>query len=319
MSNKFGINRSIKFIAIIIGAVAILTLFFGYVYIKKLDNMYIYLYNYNTSTIEKVPYEYEDNSSIEEMVIQGLNLLKNWDGDPKYKSTISDNVQINNVNNLSNGVVEVDLSSEFYDMNTIEETISLTSIVYTLTEIEDINKVDLYIDGEKYIDAYGNEHLYFSKNDMSVNMELSPKKVVDKDVTLYFPSIDKEGYVVKENRTIETNDDIPLEKYIVEQIIIGSEDTRLYNPISKDVKLREVITDEYTCQIDLSSQFITQNYNKSKEEQEAIIYSIVNSLTELSYIRQVQILIDSKKSDGFKYVDLSKPIERDESFILEYE
>lgn len=73
----------------------------------------------------------------------------------KYVRTVPANTKIKNIK-TEDGICYVDLSSEFLAKNTISvsEEIAIYSIVNSLTELEEINRVQFLIDGKK-VDIYG--------------------------------------------------------------------------------------------------------------------------------------------------------------------
>ena len=66
--------------------------------------------------------------------------------------------------------------------------------------------------------------------------------------------------------------------------------------------------------MNLSSDFVTKN-NVGTAAERMTIFSIVNSLTELSNVDKVQFLIEGEKKEVYHHMIFNEPIERDISMI----
>lgn len=87
-------------------------------------------------------------------------------------------------------------------------------------------------------------------------------------------------------------------KTIVEELLKGPMNEELYRIIPEDTKLLGVEIDDCVATIDLSSEFVT----KQEGEANALlaVYSIVNSLTEITEIESVKFKIDGTEMTTFK-------------------
>ena len=108
-------------------------------------------------------------------------------------------------------------------------------------------------------------------------------------MVLYFG--DKQGDKLVEksyNRVYSKN--VSLEKYILEQLIKGpSDDNDGVRTVPADTKIVSVLTKDGICYVSLDEQFFEENVDVSAEVE---IYSIVNSLCELTTVNKVQISIN---------------------------
>ena len=95
----------------------------------------------------------------------------------------------------------------------------------------------------------------------------------------------------------------------MEQLIAGPESKDLFPTVPPETKIRDVKVVDGICYVDLSMEFVTKHGGGSSGEA-FTIYSIVNSLTELSNINKVQFLIEGEKLDEYKGdFDFGKPFE----------
>ena len=110
-----------------------------------------------------------------------------------------------------------------------------------------------------------------------------------------------------------------LEKLVVERLIAGpdAENEELYPVINPATKVLGVTVKDGTCYVNLDNGFLTQTYNVSAEVQ---IYSIVNSLVELSNINKVQIAVNGNTDMIFREkISLSNVFDRNLDLVYETE
>ena len=91
---------------------------------------------------------------------------------------------------------------------------------------------------------------------------------------------------------------IPLEQLAMEQLmkgpdaINGTNQKRMLKTIPDGTQINKISIKENTCYLDLSSEFLEKRDNVSDE---VAIYSVVNTLVELSNINKVQFSIDGQQ------------------------
>lgn len=82
-------------------------------------------------------------------------------------------------------------------------------------------------------------------------------------------------------------------KTIVEELIKGSNNSDYISPIPKNTKINSIKCEGNKVILDLSSEYSQDGENS--EEQLGKVYSIVNSLTEIKEIEEVEIQVDGEK------------------------
>lgn len=87
-----------------------------------------------------------------------------------------------------------------------------------------------------------------------------------------------------------------MEKLVVEQLISGPVNDETFPTISPDTKLVNITVRDNICYLTFDSAILTAVNNVTTD---VTIYSIVNSLVELSNINKVQISIDGNKEENF--------------------
>lgn len=279
------------------------------------NNKNIYLYNIETGSV--VPTEIKVGNAIseDETVYFLFDALKQGSTVKNLQPTVKNDVNILDYEIDEYGTMELNLSKEALDVENKQNLIFKTSVVYTMLDLDGVRKVKLYVEGKRLKDKYGREVRY-SANNVIISSVLSPEKYVEKEFTLYFPTKDDKEKLGTEVRSVSVSQDISYERSIMDQLLLGTKENDLASSIPPKTQIREVLAEDDICQIDLSADFITGLGLLSEEQQISTIYSIVNSVTESENVNYVQILIESKKSNSFKSVDLSQPLSANEDLVI---
>ncbi len=117
-------------------------------------------------------------------------------------------------------------------------------------------------------------------------------------ITLYF--LDPNTYKLSpEARQIDAKEllDNPYE-LLIKLLIEGPKNENLLKLIPENTKLNKVQIKNNILYIDFSEDFIKEQH-LGKEQEELILKSIVNTVTELTEINKVAILIDGKEDLGY--------------------
>ena len=128
--------------------------------------------------------------------------------------------------------------------------------------------------------------------------EITEKQLRQTIITLYF--LEPESYeLIPEARQIDTKELVkdPY-KILINLLIEGPQNQKLIKLIPEKTVLNNAEIRNNILYIDFSKEFIEQQ-NLGKEQEELIIKSIVNTVTELTEINKVIILIDGKQDLGY--------------------
>ncbi|MDO5475493.1 MAG: GerMN domain-containing protein [Eubacteriales bacterium] len=201
---------------------------------------------------------------------------------------------------IEKNTIILEFSASYRDLDIITEKLTRAAIVNTLCGLDGIRRVTIRANGALLMDERGNksenmtadQFIYSSGNEM-INYESA-------EIHLYFASEDGKK-LVETYRTVVFNTNIPMERLVVEQIISGPKGDFNYPTVNEGTRIVNIVTRDDLCTVTLDKTFLT---NPHAVDPEVALYSIVNSLTELPSIRQVQILIDGEEAPLFmdKYV-----------------
>lgn len=132
------------------------------------------------------------------------------------------------------------------------------------------------------------------------------------EVNLYF-SDSQAMYLVPEKRKIPQT--TSLARQAVIELIKGPENSDLYPTIPEGTQVNELYIAGDIAYIDLSEE-IFKNHPGGSSGELMTVYSIVNTLTEISQIKGVQILVEgNEKKSLIGHIDISMPLLRDEDWI----
>ncbi len=149
-------------------------------------------------------------------------------------------------------------------------------------------------------------YFYFNSEGEKKNIEeYQPQEEITNEqmrqtiVTLYFKDkntnkLAKEGKLI-DSKLLLTD---PY-KELMELLIEGPKNEKFESTIPKGTKLNKTELKGNIIYLDLSKEFI-ENHTGGEEAEKLTVYSIVNTLTELTEVEKVKFLIDGKENKSFK-------------------
>lgn len=193
---------------------------------------------------------------------------------------------------LDNGVLTLDLSADFLDYTTEEEQDLLSSLVWTYTELADVDKVKFEIDGESVNNLNGALSVGRGLDrSMGINLELDTTNYDETQlVTLYFVTDDsQEGLLVPVTRLISASTD-PI-TYAVSALIQGPVNENYISVFDQNTTLlsEPVVSDGL-----ISLNFSKELYYDSEQTKVSsmMLTQLVMTLTELEDIEMVSVSIN---------------------------
>lgn len=128
-----------------------------------------------------------------------------------------------------------------------------------------------------------------------------------KTIALYFADLTGK-YLIKEERVLPKT--VSLARETVTQWLKGpaaGKGTNLLAPVSTATKLLDIAIKDNEATVDLSKEFLQSN---SKVSPEVALYGLVNTLTQFSTIKQVQIRIEGKPLTKYGTIDATKLVNK---------
>jgi germination protein M len=212
---------------------------------------------------------------------------------------------------VSDGLARVNLSKEFYNEDSVKDVLAIYSILHTLTAFEEVERVKVLVEGEEYIGANGKPFGELKSGDMPSGV--APPHEKSMTLTLYFTDA-QSSFLMKEIRRVDAPQSDSVEKLIMNELIKGPKTEGLSRTVPAETKLRSIEVKDGVCFVNLSAEFISKHSGGSAAET-MTVYSVVDSLTELSAVNKVQFLIEGEKKESFIHMVFNEPFERDVDLI----
>lgn len=235
-------------------------------------------------------------------------------GKVKELSVITQGVKLEKYE-LVAGQLELYFGKEYAQLSRTTEVLYRAAIVQTLTQVDDVTFVSIYVEGEALRDGDGNAIGLMRAEDFVQNTGSSIDSYQTTDLTLYFAN--KDGKRLKESKknNVRYHANTSIEKLVVEKLMNGTSASGSQSTIPKTAKLLGVSVKDGICYVNFDSKFSLDSYDLNPE---VAIYSIVNSVIANGNVTKVQILIDGASDVVYKSsVDLSRPLEWKEDLIGE--
>ncbi len=272
----------------------------------------IYFLNPVTNRIEP-ELHYVEPGENKEIATKVLKTLFEGPTGSKLVKTVNDKVEFIDGRIVNDSILEIEFSGNYNNMSPLEELFFRGSLVWTMTDLEFIQDIHIYVNGQELLTQAGKPMGLQNRKNVIIHTNIPPEPLNHRTVKLYFIK-EGTGTLATESRTVRVKD-LPIEAYIAEELIIGPSSQGLLPTIPQGTKVREVKTDEGICYLNLSAEFLNKQL-ATTPQQELAIYSIVNSLTELSSVKKVQFLIESEKPQYKEgEFDLSKPLEKNTDIV----
>ena len=242
---------------------------------------------------------YLESTDTKDMIVEVLKLLCAVPDNKELKATLTSGINIITYSYDGEQVI-VSLGEKYKELSRTTEVLTRAALVRSLTNIPGINYVMLTVNGEALTDLSGNA-IGIMTADMFVDNAGTQVETVESKVNLrlYFANETGDGLIAV-NRELTHNADVsnvPMEKLVVEQLISGPANNETFPTISSDTKLVNITVKDGVCYLTFNSAILTTVNNVTTD---VTIYSIVNSLVELSNINKEQISIEDNKDGKFR-------------------
>ena len=209
----------------------------------------------------------------------------------------------------------LDITEGFREQDTITQTLERAALISTLCQINGVESVGFFVNGVELTDSRGQAYGYMPPDQFAKGSGTNIQDYEKAAIRLYFAN-EAGTMLVPVTRTDFYNTNVPMEQYVVEQLIQGPRGEGSYASLPGTSKLTGVTSRDGICYVSFDASFLTENFTASPE---VVIYSIVNTLTELNGISKVQISIGDPPEPAFKdTIALGMPLERKLDLIEGY-
>ena len=230
------------------------------------------------------------------------------------KKPIPDEVKIKDIK-IKDDCVTINFSETYKQITGISEILRRACVVKTLCQIDGINKVEYTIEDQPLMYSELNPVGAMSADDFIDNTGGETTYYQNVQVSLYYT--DLEGKKLFQTRhNVEFDGTISLEELVVRQLLAGPlEDDKLSPVLPAGTKINKVSLKDGICYVDFSKEFLEGRDGVSDD---VIVYSVVNSLSDIGNVSKVQFWIDGKPVSSYREtVQIDLPIERKFDIIAE--
>lgn len=261
---------------------------------KKSAGYTLYFMNNGANKLVTMQYQ-TDTTEIPALMEELLDAMNKRPAKDDMQVIKPEHVQLERVE-INAGVAGIYFSKEYNDMDNARELLLRAGIVKTLMQVESVEYVQIYVDGNPAQYADGTPIGILSERDFVDDSNEAVGSVEWKEINVYYAN--KLGdKLVKKKETIACSKNVSLEKMVVEQLIKGPSDAAMMSALPSDLKLLSISVSEGVCYVNFNAVFLTEMVNVSSE---LPIYSIANSLCDLNSVDSVRIMINGDSSKIFR-------------------
>lgn len=254
----------------------------------------VYYLNKEETGIDSEPYKMQRQDT-DGQIQELLEILAQAPDDADYKAAISSSFSILSAVR-DEGQVILTVDEGYRNLNPAVEVLTRAALVRTLTQLDGIEYVSMKVRNDPLTDRSGNP-IGIMEASMFIDNAGDEINTYEKArLTLYFT--DQSGTkLVEASRSVVYNTNISMEKLVVEELIKGPNNDEIFPTVNPETKINNVTVKDGICYVNLNENFLTPMNNATSE---VTIYSITNSLVELSNVNKVQISINGDTEGTFR-------------------
>lgn len=202
---------------------------------------------------------------------------------------------------LDNKVLTVNFSKELLDISSEYEEAMIESIVYTLTSIEGIDKVNIQVEGKELTKLPHSKKNIPTSLDKSYGInkvyDINNTKDIDSITLYYVNSYNDNKYYVPVTKYIN-NDSQDKIKVIIEQLSNSlTYESNLMSYLSDSAKLLDYEIDDKTIKLNFNNMVLSDiSSNNILEE---VVYTVGYSINEVVDVDEVVFYVNNEKICNF--------------------
>ena len=252
------------------------------------DGFKLYYLNKDENKLVTTDYEVKSNN-VTEQITEVLDAVNQVSDKINCVNAMPESVKIQDWT-LKEQNLTISFSLEYLNMKKTREIMCRAAFVLTLSQIQGVDYVTFNVGQEPLKDSIGEPVGVMKAADFVDSSGSSINTYQNVDLILYFGSESGNKLVEKNDNGIYS-ENISMERYVLDKLIKGPDKTGLVRTIPANTKIISVSTKDGICYVNLDSSFLTEAVDVSDEVE---IYSIVNSLCELTTVNKVQFSINGE-------------------------
>ena len=211
-----------------------------------------------------------------------------------FKCILNNKTKINSIN-IKDNLIKIDFNSYVLDTNKELEEKTIESIVYTLTNIENINKIIIYIDGKLLTKLPQNNITIPStlSRDFGINKkyQLTSTKNINKTTIYYINKLNNKNYYTP--ITLINNDNREKIEIIIDELGNKFANNNFNSYLNNNTKVLNSYIKDNTMHVNFNENILSGLDNN--EILEEVIYTISLSINDNYSIKNVFFDVNDKE------------------------
>lgn len=242
----------------------------------------------------------EDSLELVDEIINNLTLESDSSSHipSNFKKVIPKNTKVIN-KELTDGLLKINFSKEFLNVSMETEEKMIEAIIYSLTEIKDVKKIMIFVEGENLKALPNSKKILPSTLDRSYGInkiyELESMKDISKVTTYYVTKTDNYSYYTPVT-TISNNKNEKVEIIIEKLKSSPTYQTNLISYLVSSAELLDYEILENSVNLSFNNEVLSLDENKIIEE---VKYSIALSIRDTYNINETIFYVDNMLIDVF--------------------
>ena len=276
-------------------------------YITNLANSSIYLLDENNYLVKtKVLLDEELLEDNIKNIISNLTVSSNSKFPDKLNAIIPKNTKLNNIT-IEEDIVTLDFSKELLNIDKELSTKIIESIVYSITELDSITKVNIMVDSTP-LETYPNSNKKIVMpltRDIGINNEYTYNTLdnITKVVIYYGEDINNDIYYVPVTKYLNNNDNKDKIDIIVEELTTSYiYEDNLRSILNENVELidKEIIDEDL-----LILNFNSALFDNNSTIKEEVLYTLSYSVFSNYDVNTISFKVDNKDIETVKRSSLT--------------
>lgn len=272
------------------------------------DSRFYDVYYINTAgtKIQSVSYE-TSTKDMEEVVGELIDLLSRPSDEIGLRQAIPDEIGELTFD-ISEDLINIHFNEAYNVLTGVSEVLRRAAVVKTLCQIQGIKYVKYTVGGQPLLYSDMTPVGVMKADDFIDNTSGETTYYQTVHLTLYYTN-EAGNRLLSARHHVEFDGTISLENLILKQLVNGPlVEEKLYPVMPEGTKVNKVSSKDGICYIDFSKEFLKGVDGVANQ---VVVYSIVNSLSEVGSVTKVIITVDGESISLYRgEVPLDIPLER---------
>ncbi|SKB59755.1 germination protein M [Lachnospiraceae bacterium] len=226
-----------------------------------------------------------ENATVGELLTE---LMKD-PSDARLKRTMGADTTLLNYQ-MDRSQLILNFDTDYMLMPKTTEVLFRAAVVHTMCQLDSVTGVRFFVAGDPLLNSTGDAVGVMTDRTFIDNAGDEINSYNKGNIHLYFA--DTTGtLLVRTNEEVVYSTNVSMEKLVMEKLIAGPTDKSAYPTMSPDTKINSINVKDGICYVSLDSSVADKPVDVTEE---VVLYSIVNSLTELPGIHEVQVSVNGK-------------------------